>query len=736
MRWLIVSNRLPFQKDKDTGHLSRAPGGLVTAVTGIHNDCSKIWVGIAPDGFSPTDLDQLPPDNEISYHPVFVDAELYQCYYDGFANNVLWPLFHYEGSLIQFNWDNWRAYEKVNKLIADSILAIAQADDLIWVHDFHLFLLPALLKQQNRQLKIGFFLHIPFPSSEIFRQLPVRETILTSLLQAELVGFHDYSYLRHFCNTLLNTLGLNSNMLSVTYGARTVNLGVFPVSIDTAYFIKESQSQATQAMYDQYRLQKDCPKMVLGVDRLDYTKGILLKLQAFGQLLENYPEWREQVYLLQIAIPTRPHVPAYKRLKEDVERLISDINGRFSSPTYTPIRYMFNSVDAPTLMALYQLADVLLVTSRRDGMNLVALEYIAAQAKENPGVMILSEFAGASALLSHSLFINPWDSYHTAEKIMFALSMPLTERIRRYQPMLAYLNHYTASDWARGFMNMLAETDVYQEKSLKLKKRTLLNGEWPKPFKQFMEQPVVLFVDYDGTLTPIVTDPAIAILAEDVRLVLKQLAQNPLRKVIIVSGRDRHFMTEQLADLGLPLVAEHGAQYFDPDTGDWLTRVHSDRQPWFSIALKIMEDYSSRVLGSFIEEKEFSIAWHYRESPAAFAQYQAKRLEEQLDSGLSNLPVSILSGKKVIEARAIEADKGHFIRWYTDVMLPASQVIRLVAIGDDTTDEDMFVTVQSKGGIGIKVGKEPSLAHYHINQQADVLAFLSSCANSITHLNG
>lgn len=726
MRWIIVSNRLPFGLDEN-GALRRSSGGLVTALSGVHTQSEQLWVGIAPAGLDEVAWAQMSQEYRESYFPVFVDEDRYDRYYNGISNDVFWPLCHYESSLVKFDPLNWQAYQDVNARIAETIAEIAQPDDLIWIHDFHLFLLPQLLRAKDLKVRIGFFLHIPFPSSELFRQLPVRQEILRGLLGADLLGFHDYSYLRHFCNTLLNVLNLDSNMLGLTWQGREVALGVYPVSIDVAQFKASAKGPETRQELQRLQASKTYPLLILGVDRLDYSKGLPLKVQAFQALLETYPEFQGQVTLLQIAVPTRQDVEAYQKLRSRFEQKVGEINGRYGRPNYVPVQYMYSSVGVAELLALYQLADVLLVTSRRDGMNLVALEYIVCQPESRPGVVVLSEFTGASSMLSEVLSVNPWDVNQTAERLAEALRMPLAERQRRNRAMLQFLEGYTATDWAQSFMDDLLEIKGTEKEPSRLIDIKLGQAEFMTRFLTQIQKPgagrLLIFLDYDGTLVPIRSHPQEAQLSTSAYGLLATLLRQPRVELVIISGRDATFLEEQFQGLAVSLAAEHGAKYFDHRRGEWSSQIWSKTESWYPSAETIMEDYSRRVPRSFVERKEYSIAWHYRLAPAEFALYQSRKLKEELEIGLSNLPVTIISGHKVIEARAVEANKGYFVRNYLDGFSQEQDWPVLMALGDDRTDEDMMQALPPEA-LTIKVGAGPSAARYRLRHQSEVLQLL------------
>ena len=729
-RWITVANRLPFSISGQ-GKISTASGGLVSALSGVKSHGERLWLGCAPDGLTEENWPQVErtlqeQDGAWKYQPVFVPKDLYDSYYNGVCNDVLWPLLHYETELVAFNTAAWANYREVNARIAMEISKIAKEDDLIWIHDFHLFLVPKLLKARRPELRVGFFLHVPFPSSEVFRQIPAREEILSSLLDSDLIGFHDYSYLEHFTSSAIRLLGYESEFLSLRKGAKRTRLGVFPVSIDTAHFEEKAKKPEIKALADEM----EKPSFLfLGVDRLDYIKGLDLKLKAFRTMLRRFPQYREKVRLIQVAVPTRTGVPVYTRLAREVARLVGEINGEFSTPNWTPVQYIHASISNDQLIALYQAADALLVTSKRDGMNLVALEYISSQSPERPGVVLLSEFAGAISTLSHAIPVNPWDLEDSARKMQLALEMPKQEKLFRLRTMQDFLQKYTATHWAETFIAELGKQCPNDrpagpqivgsdEKSVEMLTERLLQQS-PKR--------ITLFLDYDGTLVPIEETPDRAVLTPALRKEVQKLCRYPWLDIVVVSGRDSRFLNNQFADLPIVLGAAHGAKAFDPVTGRWHRRVHRSRASWYPTALKIFGDYAARVPHSQIEKKHFAIAWHYRQSPVEYGEFQARKLAKELELGLANLPVSILRGKKVIEVRAVEADKGVFASSYLE-QAPEGTVA--IGFGDDRTDEDLFMALRGRG-MTFKVGPGSTAADFAIASQSQTMEFLQSLLESL-----
>ncbi|MFN8576778.1 MAG: bifunctional alpha,alpha-trehalose-phosphate synthase (UDP-forming)/trehalose-phosphatase [Candidatus Sericytochromatia bacterium] len=717
MTLLIVSNRLPFSiNEKD--ELNQSSGGLVSAITGIKGIKEKKWIGIAPDRVDYEKWKRLDIKDKSNYITVFVENKLYKKYYNGISNDVIWPVFHYEMSM-NFKWSNWEAYKEVNYIISKKISEVIKDDDLIWIHDFHLFLVPEYLRGLGIKNKIGFFLHIPFPSYELFRQIPSRKEILEGVLNSDLIGFHDYSYLKYFCTSVKSIIGINSNMLNMNYKNKEVNLGVFPISIETDKFLTASKSPLVKQIFNDIQETKNYKNLILGIDRLDYIKGLLIKLHAFRDFLTLYPEYIGKVSLLQIVIPSREEVLKYGDLKKSLERLISEINGEFSKPNYTPIQYIYSSISFENMIALYKAADILFVSSRRDGMNLVSFEYIASQDEENSGLVLLSEFTGASSTLSESILINPWDKRETAHKIAYCLKMSKEEKIIKNKKMLKYLTKYTVSDWADSFIN---ELNAPYDPHLDFSHRILDINQNFIPMEFVMSKKLLIFLDYDGTLVPIEDTPENAILQIKEKNLINKLINNKKIEIVIVSGRDSKFIEEQFQSINnIEIACEHGAKFFNKKK--WISLVSTNNN-WFNIARKIIGDYSKRVPESFVDVKEYSIAWHYRLSPEEFSEYQSKKLKEELEIALSNFPVTVIAGKKVIEVKSIEADKGHFVNWYLKEKSIDDETF-ILAIGDDTTDEDMFFSLKNKG-CSIKVGLNNTIAKYILREQKDVYKLLES----------
>ncbi|WPU66452.1 bifunctional alpha,alpha-trehalose-phosphate synthase (UDP-forming)/trehalose-phosphatase [Peredibacter starrii] len=725
-RCLLVSNRLPVAFNSTLNIFTPSSGGLVSAIKGL--DSSKVgfdfeWMGIMTDDVDVEKINSLrtTPVGNLPSHPIIVPKKKYDLYYNEYSNNVLWPLLHYERSMVHNSQDGWEAYKEVNQLVADAIVQEARDDDTIWVHDFQLFLVPGLVKDKRPNLKLGFFLHIPFPSSEIFRELPQRKEIISSLIRCDLVGFHDLSYLNHFRSSVQRVLGeipSNDRMW-----------GVYPISIDSQHFLDLRNKPETLEFIHKYKENKKEMKWILGVDRLDYIKGLLLKLQTFKEFLKRFPEERGKVQLVQIVIPSRTEVPEYQDLKQQIEQLVSSINGQYGTPAYTPIHYLYHSVSEAELSALYQLSEVLHIGSRRDGMNLVSLEYIMSQTEEEPGVVLLSEFTGAHSTLSYAVSINPWNIKDTVIKLREALHHPLSKRKEEIGAMRDFLTHYNSSDWAKVFLRDLVREPVVTDTTLTLPS----DGKF-KWMNDLEGKKILFFCDLDGTLAPISSYP------KDVRLngktieLLQMISEKKNCEFVVVSGRDKEFLEEQFIDndFEFPLAACHGAYSYSPQDKVWHNQIPGDTTKWKESVKDILELYTQRTPGSFIEDKGHGMTWHYRNSPREFADFLANKLFFELEASLTNQPVQVIRGKKVIEVKSIHANKGFFVQQWMQNQSVKPDVV--VAIGDDSTDEDMFHVIQDRKDISpfcIKVGQEKTQAHYFIREQNSVNLFLQNFLNSV-----
>jgi trehalose 6-phosphate synthase/phosphatase len=718
-RCLIISNRLPQTFDESTQEFVASSGGLVSAIKGL--DPLKIgfdleWVGPLKDDVPQDKINDLQRKSRFIHHPIIVPASTYHSYYQDFCSQVLWPLLHFERSKIQQTIEAWKSYQKINQLIAEGILNIAKSDDLIWIQDYHFFLVPEFLKSQRPDLKVGFFLHIPFPSVEIFRELPQRKEILASLYLCDLVGFHDLTYLTHFKGALSRFLCDEMDTF------KELKSGVYPISIDVDHFKSISSHFQTKFLKEEFSQKKQDMKWILGLDRLDSIKGILHKLYAYQDFLRKNPDLSLTVQLIQVIIPSRTEVKEYQDHKAQIEQLISSINGEFSTPTHVPIHYLHRSISDYELSALYQICDVLHVGSCRDGMNLVSLEYIASQNEQLPGALLLSEFTGAHSSLSGAISINPWNIEETACKIKMVLEENVLERQARTMPMQEFLKNYTSSDWAYSFIKDLNRDQPSSNEKIILGD----DGHFPW-MKELKGKKILIFSDFDGTLVPLASNPSDVRLQEETKILLRNIDQQSNLQLIVLSGRAPESL-ENLLDqdyLHLALGACHGAYQYTPEIKEWNEPLAPDFVKWKKRLIDILKIYSVRTPGSFLEDKGLAITWHYRNSPTPFAKYLATKLLLELDEAHKAYPIQVGQGKMSVEIKSLHANKGIFIRQWLRNQEYQPDVI--LAIGDDRTDEDMFDYLQNQSEIPnycIKVGEGPSLAGHQIQEQQRVNHFL------------
>lgn len=470
-RLLLVSNRLPItiKRQEDGSYaFSMSSGGLVTGLSGLSKTITFQWYGWpgleVPEAEAGPMMKQL--SEEYGAVPVFIDDELADRHYNGFSNSILWPLFHYHPGEITFDELSWNAYIEVNRLFAKVVAKDVQDGDMIWVHDYHLMLLPQILREEignsKRNVKIGFFLHTPFPSSEIYRILPVREELLKSVLHCDLIGFHTYDYARHFLSSCARILKSPTTPNGVEHHGRHVAVAAFPIGIDPDKFVEGLKKTNVQDRIAILERKFEGVKLIVGVDRLDYIKGVPQKLHAFEVFLTENPSWIGKVVLVQVAVPSRQDVNEYQSLQAVVNELVGRINGRFGSIEFMPIHFLHQSINFDELTALYAVSDVCLVSSTRDGMNLVSYEYIATQRKRH-GVMILSEFTGAAQSLNGALIVNPWSTEDLSGAIYDAVTMSPEQREINFKKLEKYVFKYTSAWWGKSFVNELARSGGFKD---------------------------------------------------------------------------------------------------------------------------------------------------------------------------------------------------------------------------------------------------------------------------------
>lgn len=718
---IISSNRLPVTATIVDGQimLNSSAGGLATGLAPLM-DGETIWVGWSglttdetPSGLTEELTLGLRSRNLVPVE--FTAAEL-TGYYTAFANGILWPLYHYQTERMPLTLVGWEQYVAVNTRFAHAIAEQYRDGDLVWIHDYHLQLVPRLLRELLPDAKIGFFLHIPFPSSEIFRILPWRSEILEGLLGADVVGFHTHAYARYFRTALLRILGIESYADNIDYSGRTIKAGAFPLGVDSrqvasiqALPVGADLEESLVGMRTSGRLEH----LLLAIDRLDYTKGIPRRLLALERLLEKVPEIRGKVALLQIAVPSRDDVPAYGNYRRQVEELVGRINGKFGQPGYQPIQYVTRTYTQQQIFTLYRHIDVMVVTPLRDGMNLVAKEFIACR-QDGDGVLVLSEFAGAAAELGEAVHVNPYDIDGTAEAIKTAIFMIPSERKARMKALRMRIAQFDAATWTKSFIDVLCRSQEGLERRKFITARELLAS---LPTRRGL----ALLLDYDGTLFPIVRIPQLAAPDKALLALLDLLARNSMHEIHIISGRPADTLAEWLGHLPVHLHAEHGAMSRSPLQKEWVTAVaHSAEPDWKNFVWPVLNDIVKNTPGSFVEEKTHALAWHYRMADPDHAERTANELRLHGREAFSPLGLELISGKRVIEVRIVGINKGAVA---TRIMKNQNGSHFPVAIGDDTTDEDMFSAV-SDFGVSVVVGDRPSRAQARLRDPAEVRKFL------------
>jgi trehalose 6-phosphate synthase/phosphatase len=724
-RLILVSNRLPISVEKRRGKLRFEPsvGGLATALGAFYKSRPSVWIGWP--GIELEKIRGEERDIEASLlsegcYPVFLSERDVEDYYHGFCNRTIWPLFHYFSEYTEYSQDFWQAYEQVNQVFANAIADVAEQGDIIWVHDYHLMLLPKLIRDRLPEATVGFFLHIPFPSFEIFRLLPWRRQILDGLLGAELVGFHTHDYAQHFLESVHRLLGYEDTMGQIISADRIIKVDVLPLGIDYEryYSVARSSAVRTQAGKLQERL-GNC-KIILSIDRLDYSKGIPERLKAFELFLENHPEHREKLILVLVVVPSRTRVGRYAQQKRQVDELVGAINGKYGSIGWTPIWYLYRPLPFDFLIALYSIADIALITPLRDGMNLIAKEYIASKT-DRKGVLILSETAGAARELGEAIIINVNNPEEIAQALGQALAMPKKEQKERNRIMQKRLQRYNVGRWADEFIDRLLHTQKLQDemraKGLVDETKTKLVGDFQRSEKR------LLLLDYDGTLVSFSEKPEKAKPDREVKRLLKKLAEDPKSEVVLISGRDNYTVEKWFGGLKIGLVAEHGARTKEKGGGWEIIETLSG--DWKEEVRPILELYVDRTPGSLIEEKDFSLAWHYRKSSAILGELRAREVVDELLNLTANLDLQVLEGNKVVEVKNAGVNKGRAaLRWISRKTWDF-----ILAIGDDSTDEDIF-RVLPAAAWSIKVGFSASVAKFSLGSPSQVRSLLREMIES------
>lgn len=728
---MIVSNRLPItvMRREDGFRFKTSIGGLVSGISSYLDSIKGrslarkeyAWIGW-PGVTVESEADQVRLGTTLrekyNAYPVFLTEAAMDSFYHGFCNKIIWPLFHGFPSYVVYDETTWEQYQRVNEQFCDSVSAVVEPGDVVWIHDYHLMLLPRYLRERRPDAAIGFFLHIPFPSFEIFRLLPDqwRRGILEGLLGADLVGFHTYDYTNYFTRCVVRMLGHDHTMGWITTRDRRVRAETFPMGIDYERFHAAAQSQRVAEEREKIGPPLAGNRVILSIDRLDYSKGITNRLEGYRLFLERNPEHRRKVVLVLVVVPSRIGVEHYQAIKSQIDGLVGEINGRFGGLDWTPIIYQYRFVGFNQLVALYRSSDIALITPLRDGMNLIAKEYLASRPDES-GVLVLSEMAGAAEELREALLINPNSRLEIAEAIKTALAMGADEQRHRNALMQRRLRNYTVMRWAREFIEQLLAAQIEQRKYATRQLTSDGRRQISAAFAAARRR--LLLLDYDGTLVPFSPDPVAARPGDELIALLRRLANRAGTELVLISGRSKNTLQDWFAGFDIGLIAEHGIwrrepgqewQLAMPLSNDWIPRVR-----------EVMERYVDRLPGAVIEAKEHSVVFHYRRANRERGVVLAQELADNLINFTANMDLQVLPGSKVVEVRKAGVNKGTAVRQWLD----RTEADFVLACGDDVTDEDMF-GVLPETAWSVRVGLAQSHARFNVADHRDVLTLLEA----------
>ncbi|XP_020090067.1 probable alpha,alpha-trehalose-phosphate synthase [UDP-forming] 9 isoform X2 [Ananas comosus] len=785
-RKIIVANFLPVssQKDPISGKWSFTldeDSILVQLKDGFSPDTEVIYVGSLKADVDTAEQEDVAQKlfKEHKCIPTFLPPELHKKFYHGFCKQHLWPLFHYmlpfcldKGDL--FDRSLFQAYVSANKIFADKVMeAINSVDDYVWVHDYHLMLLPTFLRKRLSRVKLGFFLHSPFPSSEIYRTLPVRDEILKALLNADLIGFQTFDYARHFLSCCSRMLGLSyeskRGYIGIEYFGRTVSIKILSVGVHIGRLESVLNFQATLDKVQEIKQQYKGRKLLLGVDDMDIFKGISLKFLGLELLLERNPELREKIVLVQIVNPARSTGKDVKEARDEAITVAERINLTYGSKQYQPIVLIENPVCFYEKVAFYAVAECCIVNAVRDGMNLIPYEYIVCRegTKEidncrgievnspHTSTLIVSEFVGCSPSLSGAFRVNPWSVEDVADALYRAIDLTEPEKQLRHEKHYRYVSSHHVAYWARSFAQDLerACNDHYKRRcwgiGFGLSFRVLaLSPEFRKlsvdhlvsSYKKTCRR--AIFLDYDGTIMPeasISKTPSREIIS-----ILNSLCSDPKNIVFIVSGRGRTSLDEWFASCeALGIAAEHGYFIRWNKAAEWETDSVILDSEWKKIAEPVVKLYTETTDGSFIESKESAIVWHYQYADHDFGSCQAKELLSHLESVLANEPVVAKRGQHIVEVKPQGVSKGLVVEKLLRTMVHNGKPPDFVmCIGDDRSDEDMFESLSDTANsklfpsvpevFACTVGQKPSKAKYYVNDTTEVIRLLKAIASVST----
>ncbi|CAA0841866.1 Alpha-alpha-trehalose-phosphate synthase [Striga hermonthica] len=787
-RIIIVANQLPLRGSRSvTDDLKKGwdftwdeDSLLLQLKDGLpEDDVEVIYIGCLKEEIVPAEQDDVSQyllDN-FRCVPTFIPPDLLTRYYHGFCKQYLWPLFHYMLPLSpelggRFDRPMWRAYLSVNKIFADKVMEVISPDeDYVWVHDYHLMVLPTFLRKRFNRVRLGFFLHSPFPSSEIYRALPVRAELLQALLNSDLIGFHTFDYARHFLSCCSRMLGVSyqskRGYIGLEYYGRTVSIKILPVGIHMGQLRSVLDLPETEAKVFQLRESFSRRTVLLGVDDMDIFKGITLKLLAFEQLLTQHPENRGKVVLVQIANPARGRGKDVREIQSETYATVSRINNVFCEPGYEPVILIEGPLNFYERIAYYVVAECCLVTAVRDGMNLIPYEYVVCRqgtekldealgvgpALNKKSMLVVSEFIGCSPSLSGAIRVNPWNTEAVAEAMDSAMMAPEAEKQMRHDKHYRYVSSHDVAYWARSFMADLERACGeharrrcwgigfglgFRVVSLGPSFRKLSVEHIGSAYRRTRNRAILL--DYDGTLTS--QGAADTRPNEEAVGVLDRLCRDPRNVVFVVSGMNKEILAQWFASCErMAIGAEHGYFVRPQHSSVWETCISVQDFEWKQIVEPVMQLYTETTDGSFIETRESSLVWNYQLADPDFGSCQAKELLDHLESVLANEPVSVKSGPHTVEVKPQGVHKG-LVAQRLLAMMREKEVLPdfVLCIGDDRSDEDMFEVITSAKENGslspvaevfaCTVGQKPSKAKYYLEDTCEILRMFQGLADA------
>jgi len=722
----IISNRLPITLSKrgDELEYQASAGGLATGLASLCEgdmQCQWIgWPGIAAENLTVLQKNEvektLAESNNI---PIFLTREDMDNYYRGFCNETLWPLFHYFTSYAKYDNAYWKAYERVNRAFRDKVLDNCSPEGNLWIHDYHLMLLPAMVREVWPQAQIGFFLHIPFPSFEIFRLLPWRHEILKGLLGADLIGFHTHDYIRHFLSSVSRLENIRHYMDTLDVNGRQLKVDAFPMGIDYEKYSGAASDPKVEKRMFSIRSEIGSRKVIASIDRLDYTKGIIQRLEAFDEFLAQHPQYKEKVTMILLAVPSRTSVGDYAELRRGLDRLVGRVNGTHGTIGWVPVWYLYRFEPFEKLVAIYKIADVALVTPMRDGMNLIAKEYVAANT-DGEGVLILSEMAGAASELGEALTVNANNKQAVVDALKLALEMPEDEKRERMRSMQARLRQYDIRRWARDFMSALT---ALLEKRARNAAATLsreMTEEILNSYKKGSRNLIIF--DYDERIADKLRQTGIDDSYEKIRECLRSVVSKPSNEIVFISNLDRETLEGWLGDVNVTLVAEHGA-WIKEKSGDW-QMIEPLRTDWKATIRPILEMYTARSPGSSVREKEYSLIWHHGESGTDSFHQRKQELWDAISGLVEHLDIEVIQRKSTIEVINTGVRKNQVARLW----IGRRKWDFIMGISTDVSGDDLFLGFP-ENSYSMQLGSGSSSARIHVSSVTDLMSLFEAFAS-------